>query len=73
MCKRMLRSVLAVAFSTGLVFGTVSTLDLGWDIVRPAGHADSALDLGWDITPRTSQTASGQDLGWDIVRAGARA
>lgn len=49
MCKRMLRSVLAVAFSTGLVFGTVSALDLGWDIKPPTAQAKSAQDLGWDI------------------------
>ncbi|MEV6113624.1 hypothetical protein AB0L59_14180 [Streptomyces sp. NPDC052109] len=49
MCKRMLRSVLAVAFSAGLVFGMVSTLDLGWDSTKSVNQAKSAQDLGWDI------------------------
>lgn len=57
MCKRMLRSVLAVAFSAGLVFGAASALDLGWDIVKPTSAAGSV-------------TATADDLGWDTVEAG---
>lgn len=49
MCKRTLRSILAVAFSAGLVFGAVSALDLGWDSGKAGVSDASASDLGWDV------------------------
>ncbi|MEU3898691.1 hypothetical protein [Streptomyces sp. NPDC045251] len=50
MCKRMLRSILAVAFSAGLVFGTATGLDLGWDSSKfVVTDAKGVPDLGWDV------------------------
>jgi hypothetical protein len=51
MCKRMLRTVLAVAFSAGLVLGAVSPQDLGWDSVSALSVATAPMDLGWDMAP----------------------
>jgi hypothetical protein len=47
----MLRSVLAVAFSAGLVFGAASTLDLHWD-TAPVGKSTAIAppDLYWDAS-----------------------
>ncbi|GAB7103287.1 hypothetical protein JCM4814A_16010 [Streptomyces phaeofaciens JCM 4814] len=59
MCKRMLRSVLAVAFSAGLVFGAVGTQDLWWDSV-PA-----------DAGAANTQAAPAPDLHWDVIGAGS--
>lgn len=51
MCKRMLGSVLAVAFSAGLVFGAIGTLDLHWD-TQPVSADMVAVppDLHWDAS-----------------------
>lgn len=49
MCKRMLGSVLAAAFSAVLAFGTIGTLDLHWD-TEPvsADMVGVPPDLHWD-------------------------
>lgn len=71
MCKRMVRSVLAVAFSAGLVFGAYGALDLSWSS-EPATHPDSSgeavapPDLSW------SNVLAG-DLSWSIVPKGTAA
>lgn len=81
MCKRTLRSILAVAFSAGLVFGAASTLDLGWDgstaVVsvsdgsQDLGWDSGTLDLGWDSSPAVVSAAGVPgDLGWDSTTAG---
>ncbi|OAH09592.1 hypothetical protein STSP_70470 [Streptomyces jeddahensis] len=52
MCKKMLRSVLAVAFSAGLLFGAVSPLDLAWDSApADVNVAIAPPDLAWDAAP----------------------
>ncbi len=58
MRKRMLRSVLAVAFSAGLVFGAIGLQDLWWDSA-PAGAGT------------TDTQAAPPDLHWDVIVAGA--
>lgn len=55
MCKRMLRSVMAVAFSAGLAFGVLSTQDLSWS-GTPATHVSAGRniappDLSWSVAP----------------------
>lgn len=56
MGKKMLRSVLAAAFSAGLTFGALSTMDLAWDSTptETAGVQVQAVappDLAWDSIP----------------------
>jgi hypothetical protein len=80
MCKRTLRSVLAVAFSAGLVLGAASTLDLGWDgatavvsvsdVSQDLGWDSGKLDLGWDSSGTVVSAADvPDDLGWDGATA----
>lgn len=65
----MLRSVLAAAFSAGLTFGAIGTLDLAWDSA-PAGAQVQAVappDLAWDALPADVTGARTSDLAWDIA------
>ncbi|WP_448320842.1 hypothetical protein [Streptomyces sp. CO7] len=65
MCKRLLHSALAVAFSAGVLFGAASLTDIVWD--GPAvgrGAAVQATDIVWD---RVTADPAG------AVRAGAKA
>ncbi|MYQ81349.1 hypothetical protein GTW64_30025 [Streptomyces sp. SID4923] len=61
MRSRKLRSVLAVAFSAGLVLGVFGTLDLAWDgtAAKSTGavSAAPAPDLAWDTVPKMAAKA----------------
>lgn len=73
----MLRSVLAAAFSAGLMFGAISTLGSAGD-GEPAGSTSRQLqaapppDLAWDSIPADApagqaRSMAASDLAWDLV------
>jgi len=55
MCKKLLRSVMAVAFSAGLAFGVFGTQDLSWSGTptthTSAGQSSAPPDLSWSAAP----------------------
>ncbi|MFJ8846530.1 hypothetical protein ACIRFF_26940 [Streptomyces cyaneofuscatus] len=76
MSKKSLRSVLAVAFSAGLVsvaLGALSPEVAGVDgTVAVQSQARPPADLAWDAAPAKVAGAStaverGPDLGWDFA------
>ncbi|MEV0253163.1 hypothetical protein AB0H82_02640 [Streptomyces sp. NPDC050732] len=55
----MLRSALVATFSAGLVLGSVTALDLGWQST-PTSTTTNAVsaplpDLGWTIGPKGAE------------------
>ncbi|RVU27578.1 5'-nucleotidase [Streptomyces antnestii] len=68
MCKRMLRSVMAIAFSAGLAFGVFGTQDLSWSSA-PTTHVSA--DLSWSTAPAThvsaGQSIAPPDLSWSVA------
>lgn len=67
MYKRMLRAVVATAFSAALAYGALAVGgDISWDST-PAGstvqraEGPTSGDISWDIAP--------QDIGWDVAPA----
>lgn len=76
MSKKSLRSVLAVAFSAGLVsvaLGALGTEVAGTDgTVAVQSQARPPADLAWDAAPAKLAGASttveqGPDMGWDFA------
>ncbi|WP_338698676.1 hypothetical protein V2W30_21040 [Streptomyces sp. Q6] len=51
MCKKMVRSALALAFSVGVALGAVSTLDLHWGSSATGVQAIAPPDLHWGGAP----------------------
>lgn len=72
----MLRSVLAAAFSAGLMFGAISTLGSAGDS-ELAGSMSAQLqavappDLAWDSVPvdaaAQARSVAASDLAWDLA------
>jgi hypothetical protein len=68
----MVRSVLAVAFSAGMVFSAASALDLSWSSEPADAQVSSTTeavpgDLSWSIAPPDLSWSSVQgDLSWSI-------
>ncbi|MER7882414.1 hypothetical protein ABTY35_06195 [Streptomyces fimicarius] len=75
MSKKMLRSVLAVAFSAGLVSVALGALSLEGDgdrVIGVSSHAAPPPDLAWDTAPaKQAGAAEGvgvpPDMGWDFA------
>ncbi|MFF3750381.1 5'-nucleotidase [Streptomyces sp. NPDC002018] len=69
MYKRMLRAVVATAFSAALAYGALAVGgDIGWDSTPAGSTAQGAQgpesgDISWDVAPK--------DIGWDVTSAGS--
>lgn len=80
MCKKTLRSALAVAFSAGLVFGALAAPALMWEdtshrAVGTWSHAGPPPDVAWDSAPAEQVavqdvTVRPADVSWDSVPVG---
>lgn len=71
MCRKMLRSVLALAFSAGLVFGAAHGLDVIWNS-QPATAVQA--DVIWNAVPATVTLADpAPDPVWDATPVDAEA
>ncbi|WP_406095215.1 hypothetical protein [Streptomyces sp. NBC_01013] len=77
MSNKMLRSVLAAAFSAGLMFGAISTLGSAGhgELAGPTSAQLQAVpppDLAWDSVPvdataTQARNVVASDLAWDLV------
>lgn len=72
MYKRMLRAVVATAFSAALAYGALAVGgDISWDSTPAGSTVQSAEgptsgDISWDSVP---QDVTPGDIGWDVAPA----